>query len=112
VRFGHSGEPLAGGAEGEHGRTMLIREALQNAVRHASPRHLSVDLRFERRRVEVVIDDDGCGFDPELAAASEGHHYGLIGMRERAAKMGGEIRITSAPGKGTKVHLRVPASVN
>jgi len=112
VRFGHSGDPLALGAEGEHGLTMLIREALQNAVRHASPKHLSVDLRFERRRVEVVIDDDGCGFDPELAASSEGHHYGLIGMRERAAKMGGEIHITSAPGKGTKVYLQVPASVN
>ena len=69
-------------------------------------------MRFERRRVEVEIDDDGCGFDPEVAAAAEGHHYGLIGMRERAAKMGGEIRITSAPGKGTKVHLRVPASLN
>jgi signal transduction histidine kinase len=109
VRFEHAGAPLALGAEGERGLTMLVREALQNAVRHAAPRQVSVTLRFEREMVDVEIADDGCGFDVAIKS-SGGHHYGLIGMRERVAKLGGELRITSAQGEGTQVRLRVPAS--
>jgi two-component system sensor histidine kinase DegS len=67
-------------------------------------------LRFEREMVHVEIADDGCGFDPAAAQSSDGHHYGLIGMRERIAKLGGELRITSALGQGTQVRLSVPAS--
>jgi signal transduction histidine kinase len=110
VRFENSGAPLALGAEGERGLMMLVREALQNAVRHAAPKHLSVMLRFEREMVHVEIADDGCGFDLATAQSSDGHHYGLIGMRERVAKLGGELRITSALGQGTQVRLSVPAS--
>ena len=110
VRFEHAGAPLALGAEGERGLMMLVREALQNAVRHAAPHHLSVMLRFEREMVHVEIADDGCGFDVAGAKSSDGHHYGLMGMRERVAKLGGELRITSAPGEGTEVRLSVPAS--
>jgi signal transduction histidine kinase len=66
-------------------------------------------LRFDREMVHVEIADDGCGFDPAIAQRSDGHHYGLIGMRERVAKLGGELRITSAPGQGTEVRLSVPA---
>jgi len=110
VQFENSGAPLALGAEGERGLMMLVREALQNAVRHAAPKHLAVMLRFEREMVHVEIADDGCGFDPAAAQSSDGHHYGLIGMRERVAKLGGELRITSALGQGTQVRLSVPAS--
>ena len=90
---------------------MLVREALQNAVRHAAPKHLSVMLRFEREMVHVEVADDGCGFDTAVAKGSDGHHYGLIGMRERVAKLGGELHISSALGKGTQVRLGVPVKV-
>lgn len=112
VRFENSGAPLALGAEGERGLMMLAREALQNAVRHAAPKHLSVMLRFEREMVHVEIADDGCGFDLSEAKRSGDHHYGLIGMRERVAKLGGQLRISSALGQGTQVRISVPASVN
>ena len=47
-------------------------------------------------------------FDPAVILSSDGRHYGLIGMRERVEKLGGEFLLTSAPGKGTQVHLSIP----
>jgi signal transduction histidine kinase len=108
VKFESSGAPLALGAEGEHSLLMLIREALHNAVRHAAPKNLSVLLSFDRRGMHVTIEDDGCGFDPAANLASDGHHYGLIGMRERVEKLGGEFSLSSDYGKGTRVRLDIP----
>ena len=86
---------------------LLIREALQNAVRHASPTELSVGIVYGGGDLSLEIRDNGCGFDP-AAAAPDGHHYGLLGMRERVAVFGGELAVDSAPGHGTSVRLRVP----
>jgi ligand-binding sensor domain-containing protein/signal transduction histidine kinase len=108
VRFESSGAPLALGAEGEHSLLMLIREALHNAVRHAAPKNLTVLLSFDRRGMHVTIEDDGCGFDPAAHLASDGHHYGLIGMRERIEDLGGEFSLSSDRGKGTRVRLNIP----
>jgi len=66
---------------------------------------MAVILRFERGGLQVEVHDDGCGFDPSLSAGNG--HYGLIGMRERVEKLGGEFRIASEVGKGTKVLLRI-----
>jgi signal transduction histidine kinase len=55
----------------------------------------------------VEIEDDGRGFDPSIIDSSNGQHYGLIGMRERAEKLGGQLSLTSSQGKGTRVLLRV-----
>jgi signal transduction histidine kinase/streptogramin lyase len=108
VRFESSGAPFALGAEGERSLLMIIREALQNALRHAAPQHLSVRLSFYARGLQVEIADDGRGFDSSLTGASDGRHYGLIGMRERVEKLGGEFRLTSSPGHGTQVRLSIP----
>jgi ligand-binding sensor domain-containing protein/signal transduction histidine kinase len=108
VKFESSGAPLALGAEGEHSLLMLIREALHNAVTHAAPKNLSVLLSFDRRGMHVTIEDDGCGFDAAASLASDGHHYGLIGMRERVEKLGGEFSLSSDYGKGTQVRLDIP----
>ena len=62
VQFESSGTPLVLGAESERSLLMIIREAIQNALRHAAPQHLSVTLGFDRRSVQVDIEDDGCGF--------------------------------------------------
>ncbi len=56
----------------------------------------------------MEIEDDGRGFDLSIINSSNGRHYGLIGMRERAEKLGGRLFLTSAPGKGTQVRLSVP----
>lgn len=108
VKFESSGEPFALGGENERSLLMVIREALQNALRHAAPKHLSVALSYDRRGLQVEIEDDGCGFDPAILTAAHGRHYGLIGMRERAEKLGGHLHVMSSPGKGTQVRLKIP----
>lgn len=110
AKFESSGAPFALGAEGERSLLMLIREALHNAVRHAAPKNLSVLLSFDRRGLHVGIEDDGCGFDPSSTLSPDKRHYGLIGMRERVEKLGGEFHLTSSPGRGTQVRLSIPPS--
>jgi len=81
------------------------QEALHNALRHSGATEISVSLSRTARRVILEISDDGTGFDPALASGG----LGLASMRERAAAVGGTLRITSAPGAGTRVRLAVPA---
>jgi signal transduction histidine kinase len=107
IRFESSGAPLGLGAESERSLLMIVREALQNALRHAAPKHVSVELSSDRHGLQVEIQDDGRGFDLSILNSPNGQHYGLIGMRERAEKLGGRLFLTSAPGKGTQVRLSV-----
>jgi signal transduction histidine kinase len=83
------------------------QEALHNALRHGAPSSVTVELRAEGGRVVLRVEDDGRGFDtaaPALAARK----LGLASMRERAAAVGGALKVTSAPGAGTSVRLEVP----
>ena len=80
-------------------------EALNNALKHASPTSLTVSIRkLEKREVpciELAIIDDGIGFNPDKNDSEVG--FGLVSMRERIEKLGGELDIISAPGEGTQV---------
>lgn len=84
----------------------LGQEAITNAVKHAAPAHLDVSLTFGDKDVALVVTDDGVGFEPARVANAGSEHLGLVGMRERAAQLGGELEITSAPGRGTRIALR------
>jgi signal transduction histidine kinase/ligand-binding sensor domain-containing protein len=108
VRFTSSGTPVSLGAECEWSLLMIIREALQNAIRHGRPTRLSVALDFLDERLCADIEDDGCGFQLVASSSPNGGHFGLIGMRERVERLGGEFLLASGPGSGTKVHLRIP----
>jgi signal transduction histidine kinase len=112
LKFSSSGTPVALGAECEWSLLMIIREALQNAIRHARPTSLSVVLDFCDERLCVDIEDDGCGFQPVPGSSPNGGHFGLIGMRERAQRLGGEFVVASLPGSGTQVHLRIPLAAS
>ena len=103
-----SGAPVAVGGETERSLILLIREALQNAIRHAAPDRLWIALRFHPRELHVSIKDNGAGFDSSLDQSNQSQHYGLVGMRERVERLGGEFNITSALGAGTHVRLRIP----
>jgi ligand-binding sensor domain-containing protein/signal transduction histidine kinase len=103
-----SGTPVAVGGETERSLILLIREALQNAIRHAAPRHLWVSLRFEPGELHLAIKDNGAGFDSSIDQSERSQHYGLVGMRERVEQLGGEFDIMSAQGEGTQVRLRIP----
>lgn len=87
----------------------IAEEALVNAVRHADADALAVRLGANGGGgVRLVIEDDGRGL-PAGTSGGDGSGLGLLGMRERARRVGGSLRIESAPGRGTRVTLRVPA---
>jgi len=106
VRFDTAGTPLDLGAEAERSLLMVIREALHNALRHAEPKHLAVELRFDDGSLHAEVTDDGHGFHPDVAGTNG--HYGLIGMQERVKKLGGEMQIVSG-NDGTRIIARIPA---
>lgn len=86
----------------------IVQEALANVIKHAGARNVRVVIERSARRLQVSVEDDGCGVRSERAQAAGGH-YGLEIMRERAQRIGGDIDIVSAPSKGTRVRLVVPA---
>lgn len=86
----------------------VVQEALTNLGRHAGASTCSVVLvRAPASHVRVVVEDDGVGFDP---AATPERGLGLRGMAERAALVGGNVRVISTPGEGTVVVLEVPVA--
>lgn len=82
------------------------QEAITNAVKHARAKKIAVTIEFSDDDVCLTVRDDGSGFDP--ARASAGGHFGMIGLRERTAQMGGKLTVTSSPGQGTEVTIRIP----
>lgn len=93
----------------ENNLLRIGQEAVNNAVRHARAEHISVRLVFDATSVRLKVKDDGRGFDAETQGGSNGH-FGLVGMRERAREMGGEVRVGSRPGEGCEVEVNVPVS--
>jgi ligand-binding sensor domain-containing protein/signal transduction histidine kinase len=85
-------------------------EALRNAFRHARARRIEVELHYDNEQFRLRMRDDGRGIDRAVLSgqASEGH-YGLPGLRERAALIGGKLDVWSEVDSGTEVELRVPA---
>jgi PAS domain S-box-containing protein len=82
----------------------LVQEALSNVAKHARAERVSLTVTETNGYVDVLITDDGVGFDPEAPNAG----FGLLGMRERVAMAGGTIEIRSAPGRGASVEARLP----
>ena len=112
VRFERSGGERPVGPESALALFRVLQEAITNVAKHCAKRTVvKVTLAFEPGRARLRIQDQGRGFalpsDPE-ALAREGH-YGLANMHERAKKVSGEFRMTSAPGKGTCIELAVNA---
>jgi PAS domain S-box-containing protein len=83
----------------------VLQEALRNALRHADPTRITVELHADRRAVRLCVVDDGVGFDPR---AVDGEGLGLASMRERLRLLGGEIAIVSKHRGGTRVEATVP----
>jgi signal transduction histidine kinase/ligand-binding sensor domain-containing protein len=84
----------------------ICEEAVSNAAKHARPENISVELVYDASEVRLAIEDDGDGFDPNIAEAKSGH-FGLAGMRERAAASEGRISITSTLNRGTRIVVTV-----
>lgn len=86
----------------------IAQEAVANAVNHAAPNHINMELKIEPARLHLHVEDDGCGFEPEDAFTSNHGNFGLIGMRERAERIKGELQVDSGRGKGTRLDVTVP----
>jgi ligand-binding sensor domain-containing protein/signal transduction histidine kinase len=108
VRFETFGTPARLDPAVEHDILMVAREAVYNAVRHAQPKEVRLQVFFEDHKIRMRVADDGCGFDPEEALAVAGEHFGIVGMRERTERLGGRFDLRSAPGSGTELVFEAP----
>ena len=84
------------------------QEAVTNAVKHSGATWTKIELQFGTQNVILDIRDNGKGFTPENCSGPNDGHFGLLGMSERAKRLGGQILITSAPGKGTTIRVELP----
>jgi signal transduction histidine kinase len=89
----------------------IIQEALTNVRRHAGACSAVVTLRAASGTLEVIVRDDGRGFDPAHVSRGQWPQFGLQAMRERAESIGGSLEIESRPGKGTVVRARFPGAL-
>ncbi|MGA3133394.1 MAG: sensor histidine kinase [Terracidiphilus sp.] len=106
--FQTSGPSLRLTHEQQHEILMAVREALQNVIKHAGGSDIALSLRYRGNLVTIEIKDRGCGISHELNGSKNDGHFGVVGMRERMARIGGTCRILSSDGEGTTVILEVP----
>jgi len=90
----------------ENNLLRIAQEAINNSVKHSSAQRIMIDLHFETDALQLRVRDDGRGFD--LAAEKRDGHFGLVGMRERAQEIEGQLKIQSEPESGTQVIVDVP----
>lgn len=90
----------------ETGLYRIAQEALSNARKHSHARNIWLSLRREGDRITLMVEDDGVGFDPEAERKAEA--FGLQGVGERVHLLGGEMRLSSNPGAGTRIEVTVP----
>ena len=87
----------------------VLQEALHNCEKHARATLVTVAVSGSPEALTVVVEDNGCGFKTASTSNEQRQiRFGLLGMRERAAALGGEGRIDSAPGKGSRITLSLP----
>lgn len=84
------------------------REAVANAARHAHANRVTLDFVYEATQFTLRIQDDGQGFSATSSTTTPEGHWGIVGMRERARRVGGSLNVTTAVGEGTLVVLQLP----
>jgi signal transduction histidine kinase len=89
---------------------MIGREAIINALRHSNAASIECEVEYLPKRVRVTVRDNGSGIDPQVLRSGRNSHWGLLGMRERAADIGAHLKIRSRRGAGTEVEITVSAS--
>jgi two-component system NarL family sensor kinase len=89
----------------EAGLYRVAQEALTNIIQHAEAEQVSVQLTIKPVQVQLLIEDDGQGFDPDQVPPGR---YGLIGLNERVKLLGGQLALKSCPGTGTWIEVTVP----
>jgi signal transduction histidine kinase len=101
-----TGESVALASLTQHHLVRIAQESVTNAIKHGHATRIEIRLNFAPRGLTIEIQDDGTGFNPDPAQQRPGH-FGLVGMRERARKVNGDLEIISAEGTGTLVRIRL-----
>jgi len=86
----------------------VVQEALHNVAKHAKAANVNILVTRESGVVRVLVEDDGIGFSTR-SSSSRGHSFGLAGIKERIAALGGTVRVHSSKGRGTRLEVTVPA---
>ena len=108
VQVDVTGEPKLLPEEMEQNLLRIAQEAVANALKHAAASRIWIRLSMEARRLCLRVEDNGRGFEQQDAFSTVGGHFGLLGMRERAERLGGALSLHSRPGDGTQVEVTVP----
>jgi two-component system sensor histidine kinase UhpB len=89
----------------------IVQEALSNVRRHACAQKVWIHCWQDQGEIKISIEDDGSGFDPQEISTGDTskQSFGLQIMRERVQYINGELKIDSAPGKGTKILIQIPS---
>ncbi len=87
------------------------REALLNAFRHSRAKSIEIELKYSSSHLRLFVRDDGCGIDPQVISSQQDGHWGLLGMRERADRIGARFHVFSNANAGTEIELSVPSHV-
>lgn len=88
--------------------TSIGREALVNALQHSEATLIEAEVEYSPRRLRLIVRDNGRGIDPHIARSGNDSHWGLLGMRDQAARIGAQLSIWSRSGAGTEVEVSVP----
>jgi signal transduction histidine kinase len=87
-------------------------ELIRNAFRHAAATQIEVEIRYDRKWLRLRLRDNGKGMDPSVLRLNKRPgHWGLPGIRERAARIGSRLDFWSQQGAGTEVELKAPAAI-
>ena len=87
------------------------REALLNAFNHSRAERIELELEYSESDLRMRVRDNGCGIEPQVLKSGRIGHWGLSGMRERAARIGGQLEICSSTNAGTEVKFSIPGSI-
>lgn len=108
VEVSSSGDPRRVPPAVAGGLLRVAREALANAALHGAARRIAVNLSVEAGKASLVVADDGRGFEVGAVDPERSGHWGLAGMRERMARLSGDLQVESEPGRGTRVVATAP----
>lgn len=90
----------------------VAQEALINIVKYAKARNVKVTVTQDGGQIDMSIEDDGCGFDPDPPGKDKENRLGIYGMQERISLVSGDFKMDSAPGKGTHIRVSIPLKLS
>jgi len=90
---------------------LIGREAIVNAFRHSQAKNIEVEIKYTPRELRVLVRDNGCGINPQVLHSGRDGHFGLSGMRERAERIGAQLKVLSRPDAGTEIEFFIPGKV-